>query len=107
MLLPFEGSGVDTTWELQLPPAANPFDFSTIVDVLLTIDYTALVDDDYRSQVDRAAQRQTATAAPTGCSAWPGTSPTSGTTSTTPPTPPPPVTLSAARRRLPARHRAT
>ena len=51
MLLPFESSGVDTTWELQLPPAANPFDFSSIVDVMLTIDYTALYDDSYRSQV--------------------------------------------------------
>jgi hypothetical protein len=51
MLLPFESSGVDTTWELQLPPAANPFDFSTIADVLITIDYTALYDDTYRSQI--------------------------------------------------------
>jgi hypothetical protein len=42
MLLPFESSGVDTMWELQPPPAANPFDFSTIADVLITIDYTAL-----------------------------------------------------------------
>jgi hypothetical protein len=51
MLLPFESGGVDTTWELQLPPAANPFDFSSIVDVMLTIDYTAMYDDGYRSQV--------------------------------------------------------
>ena len=51
MLLPFESSGVDTTWEFQLPPAANPFDFSTIVDVMLTIDYTTLYDDTYRSQL--------------------------------------------------------
>ena len=42
---------MDTTWELQLPPAANPFDFSTIADVLITIDYTALYDDTYRSQL--------------------------------------------------------
>ena len=42
LLLPFESSGVDSTWELQLPPAANPFDFSSIVDVLFTIEYTAL-----------------------------------------------------------------
>jgi hypothetical protein len=53
MLLPFEGSGVDTTWELSLPPTANPFDFRTISDVLLTIDYTALLDWDYRAQVIR------------------------------------------------------
>jgi hypothetical protein len=51
MLMPFESSGVDTTWELQLPPAANPLDFSTIVDVLLTIDYTAVYDDSYRSEL--------------------------------------------------------
>jgi hypothetical protein len=65
MLLPFESSGVDTTWELQLPQAANPFDFSSIVDVMLTIDYTALYDDSYRSQMttrlnasrDRGADR--------------------------------------------------
>jgi hypothetical protein len=50
MLLPFESSGVDTTWQLQLPLAANPLDFSSIVDVLITIDYTALYDDTYRSQ---------------------------------------------------------
>jgi hypothetical protein len=53
MLLPFEGSGVDTTWELTLLQAANPFDFRTISDVLLTIDYTALLDLDYQAQVIR------------------------------------------------------
>ncbi|MBO0868514.1 MAG: hypothetical protein J2P15_08105 [Micromonosporaceae bacterium] len=53
MLLPFEGSGVDTTWEVLLPKAANPFDFRSISDVLLTIDYTALYDVNYQSQVVR------------------------------------------------------
>jgi hypothetical protein len=65
LLLPFEGSGVDTTWELRLPRAANPIDFSSIVDVLFTVEYTALTDDDYRRQVvtrlnadrDRGADR--------------------------------------------------
>ena len=51
MLLPFESSGVDTTRELQLLPAANPFDFSTIVDVLISVNYTALYDDGYRRQL--------------------------------------------------------
>ncbi|MCZ4123094.1 neuraminidase-like domain-containing protein [Streptomyces sp. H39-S7] len=51
MLRPFESSGVDTTWELQLPPAANPLDFSAIADVMITIDYTALYDDGYRDQL--------------------------------------------------------
>jgi hypothetical protein len=53
MLLPFEGGGVDANWELTLPQAANPFDFRTISDVLLTIDYTALLDLDYQAQVTR------------------------------------------------------
>jgi hypothetical protein len=53
MLLPFEGSGVDTSWELSLPPAANPFDFASISDVLVTIDYTALADSGYQAQVIR------------------------------------------------------
>jgi hypothetical protein len=51
LLLPFESSGVDTTWELQLPPAANPFDYSSIVDVLVTIEYTALQDANLRDQL--------------------------------------------------------
>ena len=51
MLLPFESMGVDTNWELQLPKAANPFDFRTIADVLFTVEYTALQDFTYRQQV--------------------------------------------------------
>ncbi len=51
MLLPFEGSGVDTSWEFRLPHAANPLDYSTIVDLLVTVDYTAAYDDTYREQV--------------------------------------------------------
>ncbi len=51
MLLPFEGMGVDTVWELQLPKAANPFDYRAIADVLLTIEYTALSNPEYRQQV--------------------------------------------------------
>lgn len=51
MLLPFEGSGVDTSWEFRLPPAANPLDYSSIVDLLITVDYTAAYDDTYRHQV--------------------------------------------------------
>jgi hypothetical protein len=61
MLLPFEGLGVDTVWRLELPKAANPFDYRTIADVLLTIEYTALASPDYRQQVV-AALPQTASA---------------------------------------------
>jgi hypothetical protein len=53
MLLPFEGLGVDTDWEFRLPKASNLFDYRTIADVLLTIDYTALDSYDYRQQVIR------------------------------------------------------
>jgi hypothetical protein len=51
LLLPFEGSGVDTVWRFELPKAANQFDYSTIADVLLTLEYTALNSFDYRQQV--------------------------------------------------------
>ncbi|MCK4790247.1 MAG: peptidoglycan-binding protein [Desulfobacteraceae bacterium] len=53
MLLPFESMGVDTMWEFRMPRAANQFDYSTIADVLITIDYTALNDFSYRQQVIR------------------------------------------------------
>jgi Tc toxin complex TcA C-terminal TcB-binding domain len=42
MLVPFEHIGVDAVWELSMPKAANQFDFDSIADVLLTVDYTAL-----------------------------------------------------------------
>jgi hypothetical protein len=51
MLLPFESMGVDTAWELQMPKAANPFDYRTIADVFFTVEYTALHSVDYRQQV--------------------------------------------------------
>lgn len=51
LLQPFEAIGVDTFWEFQLPKPANPFDFDTLADVLITFDYTALDSRDYRRQV--------------------------------------------------------
>lgn len=51
LLFPFEGSGVDTTWEFQLPKPSNQFDYRAIADVLITIEYTALNSFDYRRQV--------------------------------------------------------
>jgi 5-hydroxyisourate hydrolase-like protein (transthyretin family) len=50
-LNPFENTGVDTSWQLRMPKAANAFDYSTIADVLLTINYTALESPAYRQQV--------------------------------------------------------
>ena len=57
MLLPFEGMGVDTAWELQMPKASNLFDYNTITDVLFTIEYTALASPDYRQQVIQKPDR--------------------------------------------------
>ena len=59
MLLPFEGLGVDTTWEFRLPKPANAFDFRTIADVLVTLNYTALDSPTYRQQVIRQLDRST------------------------------------------------
>jgi Tc toxin complex TcA C-terminal TcB-binding domain len=58
MLAPFEKIGVDTTWQLRLPKAANPFDFDSIADVLLTIEYTALHSYDYQEQVLQRLNRR-------------------------------------------------
>jgi hypothetical protein len=38
-------------WELRMPKAANQFDYRTIADVLITIEYTALNSFDYQQQV--------------------------------------------------------
>lgn len=53
LLLPFEGMGVDTAWTLELPPAANPFDFDSIADVIVTIDYTARSSPELRDRVTK------------------------------------------------------
>ncbi|HYU32263.1 MAG TPA: neuraminidase-like domain-containing protein [Thermoanaerobaculia bacterium] len=49
--LPFEGAGVDTSWLFELSRAANPFDFTSIADVLITIEYKAFYSADYREVV--------------------------------------------------------
>ena len=51
MLLPFEGLGVESSWEFRLPKFANSFDYNSIADVLLTIEYTSLEDFTYRQRV--------------------------------------------------------
>lgn len=50
-LNPFEGMGVDTQWQFKLPKAANRFDFNSIADVIITIEYTSLSSFTYRQQV--------------------------------------------------------
>jgi hypothetical protein len=49
---------VDNVWQLELPKAANPFDFNAIADVLLTIEYTALDSQEYRQKVVRGLNRR-------------------------------------------------
>jgi hypothetical protein len=60
LLLPFELSGVDTVWTLEMPKAANPFDYRTIADVLVTFEYTALASPQYRAKVVQQLDRTTA-----------------------------------------------
>ncbi len=40
--LPFEGTGAISDWTLKLRKAANPFDFNTLTDVIINVQYTAL-----------------------------------------------------------------
>jgi Tc toxin complex TcA C-terminal TcB-binding domain len=51
LLMPFEGCGLDVAFELELPKAINNFDYRTIADVQVSIDYTALYSPDYAAQV--------------------------------------------------------
>jgi receptor-binding and translocation channel-forming TcA subunit of Tc toxin len=51
LLLPFEGTGVDAAWRVELPKAANSFDYQATADILLTLEYSALHSFDYRQQV--------------------------------------------------------
>jgi len=40
--MPFEGAGVISTWELDLPVGYCQFDYSTITDVVMTLNYTSV-----------------------------------------------------------------
>lgn len=51
LLFPFEGSGVDGTWFFELPRAGNPIDFDSLVDVIISIDYTARFSGELRERV--------------------------------------------------------
>lgn len=58
LLYPFEGMGVDASWEFRLPRAANQFDFGTIFDVLFALEYTALNSSVYYKQVIERLDRR-------------------------------------------------
>lgn len=49
--VPFEGVGVDSLWHFELPRPANPIDFSSIADIQITFEYTALFSADYRGEL--------------------------------------------------------
>jgi hypothetical protein len=57
LLQPFEGSGIETFWEFEMPKASNPINYQTVADILITIDYTALYDDGYRQRVIKGLPR--------------------------------------------------
>lgn len=50
--MPFEGAGVDTSWNLSLPKEARSFDYATISDVILRISYTAVEDTKLKETVE-------------------------------------------------------
>jgi Tc toxin complex TcA C-terminal TcB-binding domain/Concanavalin A-like lectin/glucanases superfamily len=58
LLLPFEGCGLDLPLELQLPQAINAFDYRTIADVQVSVDYTAQYSPAYATQVIRQLPAQ-------------------------------------------------
>ena len=59
LMRPFEGCGLDLPFELQLPRAINAFDYRTVADVQLSIDYTALYSQDYAAQIIRQMPTRT------------------------------------------------
>ncbi|MGI0486557.1 neuraminidase-like domain-containing protein [Pantanalinema rosaneae CENA516] len=53
--LPFEGSGVVSTWRIEMPKDCNTFDFNTISDVIFKLSYTARQgNDSFRDTVRQA-----------------------------------------------------
>lgn len=62
-LHPFEGTGVDTQWEFRMEKAANPFDYGSIADVLITIEYEAMNSFLWRNTVVQRLNSEPATAA--------------------------------------------
>lgn len=51
LLNPFEGMGVESRWEFKMPKFSNRVDYNNIADVLVTLEYTALENFQYRYQV--------------------------------------------------------
>ena len=52
--MPFENAGAVSGWTLSLPKTLRMFDYNTISDVILHLDYTALYDEDLKDRWDGA-----------------------------------------------------
>jgi hypothetical protein len=52
--LPFEGAGAISRWRIEMPKDCNAFDFDTISDVVLTLNYTSREGGDTLRQMARA-----------------------------------------------------
>ena len=59
--MPFEGAGAISNWSIQLPETLRQFDYSTISDVIITINYTAQEDMTLRTTVEQSLRGQLTT----------------------------------------------
>jgi len=55
--LPFEGAGLVSTWQIDMPTDCNTFDFSTITDVVINVRYTARYGGDQLRESARKAAK--------------------------------------------------
>jgi len=53
--LPFEGAGVVSRWRIEMPKDCNAFDFDTIADVIIRLNYTAREGGEALRQIAREA----------------------------------------------------
>lgn len=51
LLQPFEGLGVETSWELRILRASNTIDLSKLADIRMVLDYTSLHSETYAARV--------------------------------------------------------
>lgn len=51
LLNPFEGMGIESRWEFNMPRFSNRMAYDNIADVIIEVDYTAMDSFQYRSQV--------------------------------------------------------
>lgn len=58
MLRPFEALGVETAWEFCIPKSNKFFNFDSIADVIITLDYSALLSEDYKEKIYEGLKKQ-------------------------------------------------